>query len=293
MEERIDAVVALGMFDGMHLGHRALIARTVDHAKKLDASPVVFTFSNHPAEVLGGRVRLLSTPQERTQIMKDLGIADVRMLAFTREFAALSPEKFVERMCDLWRVRAFVVGFNYSFGDHGRGTPQMLAEMGKAYGFTVDIIPPVMDDGEAVSSTRIRNALENGDVQLASRMLARPYQLTGKVIANRRIGRKIGFPTANITVDAHRVLPKPGVYMTNAVTEDGKVYRGVTNIGTNPTVGGKKTSVETHLLGFDGDLYGEVLQILFLERIRGEIRFDSLDELKRQIDSDAKWAAAR
>ncbi|MEA4939334.1 MAG: FAD synthetase family protein, partial [Christensenella sp.] len=185
MSERIPAVVALGMFDGVHLGHRALIGQTVAEANRLGAKPVVFTFSNHPMEVLGGGVRLLSSIPERDDLLRALGAEEVYSVAFTRELAALSAEQFVDLLLERWDVRALVVGYNYTCGVRGAGTPETLAEIGKTRGFSVLVIPPVLMEGASVSSTRVREALEQGDVELAQRMLKRRYTLAGTVIENR------------------------------------------------------------------------------------------------------------
>lgn len=292
MKERIPAVVALGMFDGVHLGHRALIGQTVAEANRLGAKPVVFTFSNHPMEVLGGGVRLLSSIPERDDLLRTLGAEEVASVAFTRELAALSAEQFVDLLLERWDVRALVVGYNYTCGVRGTGTPETLAEIGKTRGFSVLVVPPVLLEGASVSSTRVREALEQGDVELAQRMLKRRYTLAGTVIENRRIGRRIGFPTANIAPEANRVIPKDGVYATVACV-NGASYCAVTNIGTNPTVHGDHLTIETHMIDFDADIYGERLTVAFRKYMRGELMFSSLDGLKEQIRLDIARAAER
>ena len=292
MKERIPAVVALGMFDGVHLGHRALIGQTVAEANRLGAKPVVFTFSNHPMEVLGGGVRLLSSIPERDDLLLALGAEEVASVAFTRELAALSAEQFVDLLLERWDVRALVVGYNYTCGVRGTGTPETLAEIGKTRGFSVLVVPPVLLEGASVSSTRVREALEQGDVELAQRMLKRRYTLAGMVIENRRIGRRIGFPTANIAPETNRVIPKDGVYATVACV-NGASYCAVTNIGTNPTVHGDHLTIETHMIDFDADIYGERLTVAFRKYLRGELMFSSLDELKEQIRLDIARAAER
>ncbi len=280
------------MFDGVHLGHRALIGQTVAEANRLGAKPVVFTFSNHPMEVLGGGVRLLSSIPERDDLLRALGAEEVASVAFTRELAALSAEQFVELLLERWDVRALVVGYNYTCGVRGAGTPETLAEIGKTRGFSVLVVPPVLLEGASVSSTRVREALEQGDVELAQRMLKRRYTLAGTVIENRRIGRRIGFPTANIAPETNRVIPKDGVYATVACV-NGASYCAVTNIGTNPTVHGDHLTIETHMIDFDQDIYGERLTVAFRKYLRGELMFSSLDELKEQIRLDIARAAER
>lgn len=292
MKERIPAVVALGMFDGVHLGHRALIGQAVAEANRIGAKPVVFTFSNHPMEVLGGGVRLLSSIPERDDLLRALGAEEVASVAFTRELAALSAEQFVDLLLKRWDVRALVVGYNYTCGVRGAGTPETLTEIGKTCRFSVLVVPPVMLEGASVSSTRVREALEQGNVELAQRMLKRRYTLTGSVIENRRIGRRIGFPTANIAPEANRVIPKDGVYATVACV-NGASYYAVTNIGTNPTVHGDHLTIETHMIEFDADIYGERLTVAFRRYLRGELMFTNLDELKEQIRMDIAQASER
>ena len=285
------AVIALGMFDGVHLGHRALIARTLEEAKRLHAMPAVYTFSNHPLEVLGGSVRLLSGIRERNMLLRSLGVEAVESVPFTREMAQLSTEAFIDLLAAKWDVRGLVVGYNYTFGDHGTGTPDTLREIGNRRGFSVSVVEPVLLEGEPVSSTRIREAVERGDVSSAERLLKRHYTLTGTIVQNKRIGRRIGFPTANIEADIRRAIPADGVYATYAFV-GGAGYRAVTNIGTNPSVQGEKLTIETHLIDFNADIYGQQLTIAFRKRMRKEATFETLDALKEQIRLDVEAAKA-
>ena len=285
------AVVALGMFDGVHLGHRALMSRLQQEAKLLHAIPAVYTFSNHPLEVLGGNVRLLSGIRERNMLLRSLGAEALESVPFTHEMAALSPEQFIELLSQQWDVRGLVVGYNYTCGDRGAGTPETLREIGKERGFTVSVVEPVLFEEKPVSSTRIREAVERGDVSLAERLLMRRYTLSGTVVQNKRIGSRIGFPTANIDASAKRAIPADGVYATFAFVGGG-VYRAVTNIGTNPSVHGEKLTIETHLIDFNTDIYGEQLTIAFRKRLRGEAVFETLEELKEQIHRDVEEAAS-
>ena len=283
------AVVALGMFDGVHLGHRALMSRLQEEATLLHAIPAVYTFSNHPLEVLGGNVRLLSGIRERNMLLRTLGAEELESVPFTREMAALSPEAFIDLLSAKWDVRGLVVGYNYTCGDRGAGTPETLREIGSRRGFSVSVVEPVLLEGEPVSSTRIREAVERGDITLANRLLKRRYTLSGTVVQNKRIGSRIGFPTANIDANPKRAIPADGVYATFA-SVDGGMYRAVTNIGTNPTVNGEKLTIETHLIDFHSDIYGQSLSISFRKRLRGELMFDTLDALKEQIRLDVEEA---
>lgn len=291
MEKLTPAVVALGMFDGVHIGHRALIGRAVEEAKLLRAKPAVFTFSNHPMDVLGGTVKLLSGMKERNAMIRALGVEELVSETFTCTLAALEPDAFVDLLQARWDVKALVAGYNYTFGSRGLGTSETLKQLGKERGFEAIVVPPVLYEGEPVSSTRVREAVERGDVALAGALLGRMYSLSGRVVRNKRIGRRIGFPTANIEPEERRVLPPDGVYATIAYVR-GAAYRAVTNIGTNPTIEGGRLSIETHILDFDADIYGEVLTVAFHSFLRGEIKFDSMEELKEQIVRDVQKAAA-
>lgn len=291
MTMKTPAVVALGMFDGVHLGHRALMARLCKEAERLNAVPAVYTFSNHPLEVLGGSVRMLSGMRERNQLLRTLGAEEVESVPFTREMAAMSTEGFVDVLLERWAVRALVVGYNYTCGDRGAGTPDTLAQIGARRGFTVTVVEPVLYEGEPVSSSRIREAVERGDVSLAEKLLGRRYTLGGKVVQNKRVGSRIGFPTANIELDIKRAIPADGVYASYAFV-GGSAYRAVTNIGTNPTVHGEKRTIETHIIDFSADIYGETLVIAFRKYLRGELTLDTLEALKAQIALDIEAAAA-
>ena len=290
--ERTRAVIALGMFDGVHIGHRELIRRCTALAQRQNAMPAVYTFLNHPETVLRNTPpHSLTDSAVRRALLMSLGVREVRMDSFTPALAALLPEEFIDRLASYWEISGLVVGYNYSFGRFGAGTPETLLAIGARRGFPVEVVPAVLFDGAPVSSTRIRALLDAGDVTAAAALLGAPYTLSGTVGANRGIGRTIGFPTANLPVDFERALPLDGVYATDAQAEGG-CWRAVTNIGTNPTVHGTARTLETHLIGFSGDLYGKALSVAFLARIRGEERFDSLEALSAQIARDRADALA-
>lgn len=288
--EATPAVVALGMFDGVHIGHQKLIRTAVSAASRLHAMPAVYTFFNHPLTVLGGRPRLLTDTATRRSLLLQAGAEEVELAVFDAALAHSTPEEFFMRLMQRWRIAGLVAGYNYTFGDKAAGTSDTLAALARANGFEAIILPPVSADGEPVSSTRIRSLLEReGDIQRANRLLGRPYRLEGTVVANKQNGRRFGFPTANIAVPADRVLPLVGVYATRAWVGDSQ-YPSVTNVGTNPTVHGDHLSVETHLIGFQDDLYGQRLAIDFFARLRGEHRFESEQALIDQIASDVESA---
>ena len=280
-------IICLGMFDGVHAGHQALIREAVRMAAG-ERPVVAFTFSNHPAELFSGQVSCLSRNAQRERWLKENGADEVWMVPFTREFAALSPETFLTELLSRRPAAGLVAGFNYTFGAGGAGTAGTLFRFGEKLGYRASIVPPVMFEGEPVSSTRIREALRAGRLEKAEEMLTRPYTLTGPVTGNRRIGRRLGFPTAN-TETGNMVLPPDGVYASRVLLE-GKTWPAVTNIGTNPTVNGRKRTVETHIPGFSGDLYGLSPEICLLRFLRAEQRFADEQALKEAIQKDIDTA---
>jgi len=282
-------VLALGMFDGVHLGHQALIAKAADIAEEMETKALAFTFSNHPGEVFGRRPKLLTDFARRDALLLEAGAHRVETIAFTKEFADLSPETFVRMLVETYRPHAIVTGFNYTFGRRGEGTPASLKQLGEKLGFSSHCLPPVLFCGEPISSTRIRIALEAGEMELANAMLGRCYNLSGRVVHNLQNGRKIGFPTANILPDPMRAIPKEGVYVTECIVPEGRFF-AITNVGKNPTVNGKKQSIESHLLDYAGDLYGQEIAVNFHCRIRDEQRFDGLSALQEQLGRDQEFA---
>lgn len=283
--QKTPAVIALGMFDGVHMGHRALLTHAVETARERNVLSVAYTFTNHPKSLFGQTPKLLFTEQERRNCIKSLGFDRVQMEVFDKELAILSPEAFVEYLQEEYDVCVFVVGFNYTFGQGRKGTPETLTEIGKTHGFEVHVIPPVLFQGDTVSSTRIRQLITTGKIADANSMLLEPYSLTGTVVKNRRIGTTLGFPTANILPPAEKALPATGIYVTS-VLHEGRSYEAVTNVGTNPTVNGSTLTVETYLMDYEGDLYGKELTVSFHKRLRDEIRFDSKEALIAQIKQD-------
>ncbi len=279
--------VALGTFDGLHLGHEALISHMCESAHQRGLSALIYTFSNHPMAAFGTPPPLLMTNAARLAALAQF--CEVAADEFTPAFAQTLPRVFVEMLVSRFNMRHAVVGYNYTFGSRGEGDTALLAQLGEQLGFTLDILPPVLFQGEPLSSTRVRKTLEAGDVATAGVMLARPYELAGTVVSNRGIGTQIGFPTANLEEMDELVLPAHGVYATRAKV-CGEMFPAVTNVGSNPTVGGQKVSVETHLIDFSGDLYGERMQVFFIERLRAEEMLESLEALCARIAGDVQTA---
>lgn len=282
-------VLALGMFDGMHLGHKKLIDTAVLLAKHNKLQPACFTFSNHPQELFGGKVARLITNEDRAKIMKRLGVERIEEVEFTMEIAGLSPEKFIDMLRERFDPQIIVAGFNYTFGKGKRGNSELLSKLAPQKDVGVAIVPAVTVGKQPVSSTRIRELIEKGDVSGVQLLLGRTYTLEGTVVEDRRIGRTIGFPTANIEPDPTRAIPLDGVYVSMAEL-GGEVLPSVTNIGTNPTVGGTERTIETNIFDFDGDIYGKELRVHFVKRLRPVMTFAGLDELKAQIAKDSAQA---
>ena len=281
------SVLALGMFDGVHAGHRALLSQAAA-ARSLSAQTVAFTFTDAPGKLLHLPVTSLSTPSQRTQWLLEAGADRVDMVDFTREFADLSPEDFVGYLQARYDIAALAAGFNYTFGRQGAGTAETLRQLGERHGFQVLIAEPVLVAGEPVSSTRIRSMIGRGDMGAARALLGRPYTLLGQVVSARHIGHALGYPTANL-LTGEQLLPPDGVYATVASVDDG-AYPAVTNVGKNPTVAGRQRTVETYILNEDLSLYGAELSVSFLARLREERTFPSLEALSRQIGRDVEAA---
>ena len=280
-------VIALGFFDGVHRGHGALLEKAVQRARELGAEPVVFTFDRPPKEVVTGKpVLLINSPEDRRDLVKRLyGIDRIILAPFDREMMTLPWDAFVEQKLvrDLNAVH-LVAGHDHRFGHKNQGTPALLQEKCRELGLGCDIIPKVEVDGITVSSTYIRQLVESGDVERAAHFLGHRHCMTQTVGHGQRIGRTIGIPTVNLVVPDHVLVPKRGVYVSRVYLPDGRSYAGVTNVGTRPTVSESGiVSVETFLLDFEGDLYGQRIRLEFCRRLRDEVKFQSLEQLRDMI----------
>ena len=294
-----DSVLTTGTFDGVHLGHAAVLRYVVDRARARGGVPTLVTFDPHPREVLGhGAVELLTTVERRAALAADLGIERVVVVPFTRALSALSAEAWVrDLLLGEVGMREIVIGYDHRFG-HGRaGDAAGLQRLGEAHGFAVDVVPELVAEGGEhglhVSSSEIRDALRAGDVRGAADRLGRDYALAGEVVRGAQRGRTLGFPTANLRPESPRLLvPADGVYATRATVEGlDRELGGMTNVGTRPTVAdGGARSVETHLFDLDADLYGRRMTLRFAGRLRDERRFDGLDALAAQLHEDAGQA---
>jgi riboflavin kinase/FMN adenylyltransferase len=286
-------VTTIGNFDGVHLGHQAILGRVCQRARELGGQAVAVTFNPHPVKVLRPEVNmpLLNTQDQKLQLLSDSGLDAVVVLPFTRKFAALPARVFVrEYFCERLQAREVVVGHDYCFGRGREGNIDLLKEMGEIYGFTVQVVWPVEVDGAVVSSSLIRALLRLGKVTEAGRLLGRPFAVAGRVVQGKGRGAKLlGVPTANL-LTANELLPASGIYAV-WVRRGAAILAGVANIGTCPTFDNTELSLEVHLMEFSGDIYGESLEVQFVNRLREEQRFPSVEALATQIHADI--AAAR
>lgn len=285
-----NSVVTLGNFDGIHKGHIKLIEEAVNEAKSRDLKSIVFTFENHPMRYFRtNSIKNIITNDEKIKILKSLGVDIILMVTFNEYMTKISAKDFVkEVLIDKLNCKKVIVGHDFTFARNKEGNTNVLKKLGKNYNMEVKVIEPIKVNGVRVSSSYIRKLIDEGKVYDIKEYLGRNYSLEGEVIHARKIGRTIGFPTANLNVDYSLVIPKNGIYAVKVYLKD-KTYYGATNIGYNPTVNGQALSIETNILNFDEDIYGEIIKIEFLERIRDEKKFNSLDELKEQLSKDVDF----
>ncbi|HLS90653.1 MAG TPA: bifunctional riboflavin kinase/FAD synthetase [Limnochordia bacterium] len=293
------SVVALGTFDGVHLGHQEIFAKTVEISRDRGWCSVAFTFDRHPAATLAPerKPRLLTSFERRLELILETGVSHVAVVRFDTAFSRVPAEEFVEKvLCGALGARAIVVGYNFRFGFEARGNVDLLKECSAKLGYDLTVIQPVACSGQGVSSTKIRALVAQGDVEGARNLLGRPFSLEGVVVSGDARGRALGYPTANLSVDPELVLPGDGVYVTQAnfsgQSRGTQPHQALTVIGTRPSFGGGERTVETFLLDFEGNLYGKKLRIDFLKRLRGIIRFERQEELVRQIEEDVAQARA-
>jgi riboflavin kinase/FMN adenylyltransferase len=283
------AWLSIGSFDGVHRGHQTIIAGLVSGASQNDAPSVVITFFPHPAVVLRNikDPYYLTTPEERAAILGDLGVDVVITYPFDLKVAAMSAREFIQDLVSHLGLEHLSVGYNFALGHNREGDIPTLKRLGEEYGYTLSVVPPVKNGGEVISSSQIRGQLSEGNIEAASKLLGRPYRITGKVIRGDARGHSLGIPTANMEVWAERALPKEGVYVCLAHV-DGATLKAVANVGVRPTFEHMPvpTRLEAHLLDFDGDLYGRQLSLDFVTRIRDEQKFPSVQALIAQINQD-------
>ena len=283
--------MALGVFDGVHVGHRAVIAAAQSSAKKTNGSWVVVTFDPHPIRVLAPERaprQLLASLDHKARLLERMGVEALLALHFDEQLAALRAEDFLNKLTSEVQVASIAVGEDWRFGRGREGDVAFLRSMGQELNFEVTAIAPVMHEGERISSTRIRQSIRDGALGNAAAMLGRPYGIEGEVIRGRQLGRTIGFPTANLALQEEQ-LPPDGVWIVD-VTCDDSHWHGVANLGMRPTVDGNQRVFEVHLFDVQPDLYGKTLEIEFLRYLRGERKFPDMEALKAQINTDAQMA---
>jgi riboflavin kinase/FMN adenylyltransferase len=285
-------IVTVGTFDGIHLGHQHIFKQVLKSAENINGEPVIVTFWPHPRMIVhpkSAEIMLLNTLEEKIELAQLQGIRHFIILSFTKEFSQLSSSEFIkEFLFKKIGLKGLILGYDHHFGKDRLGNSEQLHESAEKYGFFVENIEAFCLNGEKISSTKIRNALSTGNLEFANSLLSRNYSITGYVENGDKIGRKIGFPTANIRPDYnYKLVPCNGVYAVKVLI-DKKEYLGMLNIGFRPTVnkGNENKSIEAHIIGFEGDLYGQKISLSFYKRIRDEMKFNSLEELTTQLDLD-------
>ena len=284
-------VIALGFFDGIHIGHSALMKRVLKRSAETGLVPSVITFDAHPASLVSGKtVPLINSPEDRAGLIHRMfNIDDIIFLHFDKETERMSWSKFVEHLYDEFGARHLIAGHDFSFGYKGEGNSDLLTQKCAELGIGCDIIPAVEHGGVQSSSTHVRQLIADGEIQQANTFLGHPHVLTDVVRYGYRLGRTLGTPTINMCFQDGVLIPAHGVYATRVYLHDGSEHTGVTNVGVRPTVGGTdRVTAETHILNFRGNLYGKLVRIEFYARLRPEIKFGSKDELKAQIHADCR-----
>ena len=291
------SVIVLGSFDGIHSGHRTLInsaRKLADKIKKnqhiKDIEVMICTFKNHPLSVVNKEIcpKLVMSNEEKSILFEKLQVDIVNFMEFNKEFMSISPDEFIKNLKKYYNVKGIVVGFNYRFGYKNLGDVEILKKYSEILDYQLFVVNPVTVDGEVVSSSAIRHNLQEGNIEKAYKFLNRPFMLKGYIIKGKQIGRTIGFPTVNLNYDKSFVVPKGGVYGT-IVEYKNNFYKGITNIGYNPTLEGNKLSIETNILNFDKNIYGEEIKLYFIEKIREEKKFGNIEELKNQLSKDKSY----
>jgi riboflavin kinase / FMN adenylyltransferase len=285
------SVASLGNYDGVHLGHQAILKAVTKRAKELSVPSVAVTFHPIPKKVLHpeNAPLLIQTIQQRLNKIEKTGIEHVVMIRFDHSFASLAPENFVlDYLVRKLQIKGFVVGENFSFGHQKKGNIRLLREIGGQFAFFVEAIPEIRKNAARISSTLIRQLVREGKIEEANELLGDPFTLAGTVVEGEKLGGKLGIPTANLEVE-NELIPGNGVYIGRTLISKGTIP-SVMNVGVRPTVGGRKLTVESHLLNYSGNLYGDHIELQFLSRLRDEIRFNSVDELKTRIHADIDQA---
>jgi len=287
------SVVTIGTFDGVHIGHKAIISQLLTASEKEGLTSIILTFFPHPRMVIQEEtsIKLINTISEREELLQQTELENLIIHPFTKEFSRLTALEFVrDILVNQLHIKKLIIGYDHRFGRNREATIEDLFEFGKTYGFEVEEIKVQQFGGVPISSTKIRNIILEGDITTANNYLGQPFTLSGKIVSGRGIGKTITFPTANLQVEEnYKIIPKKGVYLTQSEIEGKEIY-GLTNIGTNPTVGGKHQTIETYFLDYKEDLYHKTIQLKFITRIRDEKVFKNTEELKLAIKEDEVFA---
>ena len=288
-DKKHNTAITIGTFDGVHIGHRKILQRLINSAKEQKLKATVLTFFPHPRMVLqkDSDIKLLSTLEEKKQILEEMGLDQLIIHPFTMEFSRLTATEFVrDLLVNELKAKRIVIGYDHRFGRNRNANINDLMAFGNTLDFEVEEIPAQLIDDVSVSSTKIRKALEEGDIKIANEYLGYHYMLTGTIKKGKGLGKQIDFPTANLHIEEpYKLVPKNGVYVVKA-NWNGKVVYGMMNIGFNPTVDGKKRSKEIHFFDFNENLYDKKIQVALLDRIRDEVKFDSVEALREQLQKD-------
>jgi riboflavin kinase/FMN adenylyltransferase len=286
-------IVTIGTFDGVHIGHQKIIEKLIQETKKADCESLILTFFPHPRMVLNGSssIKLLNTINEKSSLLEKMGLDNLVVHPFDKKFSNLSAEEFVKTiLVDSFNIKKIIIGYDHRFGNNRAANIDDLISFGKKYDFEVEQISAQEIDSVSVSSTKIRDAITDGNMIVANEFLGYEYILSGKIITGKQLGRTIGFPTANIKIEEnYKLIPKNGVYIVKSHLQEKTVF-GIMNIGLNPTVNGEDLSIEVHFLDFEADLYNKNITVSVIARIRDEQKFTSIDLLKAQIQEDKNYA---
>ena len=282
-----DCYIALGNFDGVHLAHKKILNTMVENSNKDNVKSSILIFNNHTKNILANeKQRLLSSNNQKFKILKNLGIDIIYKLNFDDEFMKISPKDFISKfLVENLKVRGIFVGYDYKFGYKAKGNVELLKKLQEQYKFKLIVVEPVIKEENIISSTLIRNLIESGKIDKVKEFLGYDYSIEGKIVHGKHLGSKMGYPTANLSINTNYVIPKFGVYYSKIIV-GGKEYIAATNIGKNPTIENNGIRIEAHILDFNKNIYGENVELILKEFIREEITFKSIDDLFKQIEDD-------
>lgn len=286
-EDRFETAIALGNFDGVHIGHQKLIKEMVENAKAFGLKSSVLLFNNHTKTVLEGKgPKLITSLKQKYDLIESLGVEIIYTMTFNENIMKLSPEEFVNGiLIEKLNCKAVAVGTDYRFGHKASGNADLLKELGIKFNFFVNIVSPMYVDDEIVSSTKIRGLISEGDIDMAKILLGRDYSIKGRVIHGKKMGSKLGFPTANIELSENYIIPKNGVYNTRTIINN-KEYLSATSVGYNPTFSEDRLKIESHIIDFNENIYDKSIELVFIKYLRDEFKFDTIELLKEQMGKD-------